>query len=576
MRNQISFTQPSQDLFLNPAQEVGMSLLRPADFVWRPVEPALIQGFAVSAHAEINHKIQAYLTVMDRHKAFSKAIEFNTVPVLLQQASFRKSFSLVNGKCLLSGASGIRLLNRYCWENEDDDFDPEDQLVAYFQQCQSLNTTASIPLWQGGHPASIAIAIECRNTFNYYHFITESLSQLAALVDAGFQGDVFFHFPNNPDKTRPFVMDFVAALFPELDGRVFLERSPKDYDLVITAFDFFCAYFQFPPDVVGSVTEFAPSDAMFRGHDAYRGSQAILSMNSFHSGLTALRKRALQAIDGKDFSYLPKRFFVGRDDRKSRKRDMSGGEKLYEMLQLFGFDYVVFESLTPLEQIAIMANADMMVSYHGAGFTNMLFAGPQAYVLELGTLQTAVFRWGDFRSLAHASGCRYVSFFADFNKPDPLTSPSFDLDGIVPVALSDGGVAEVMSFIVSIMGKLPQLSTAQSLYPLVHRLMAVREYDRAWQLLENHNHLINGHLGLCLAKADCHKHRQENHSELFALHLAYEADRERWQTLVRMIWCAKKCDKPDVITWALACLRHDFPKRYAALTKSKPWMLQLA
>ncbi len=411
-----------------------MSLLRPADFVWRPVEPALIQGFAVSAHAEINHKIQAYLTVMDRHKAFSKAIEFNTVPVLLQQASFRKSFSLVNGKCLLSGASGIRLLNRYCWENEDDDFDPEDQLVAYFQQCQSLNTTASIPLWQGGHPASIAIAIECRNTFNYYHFITESLSQLAALVDAGFQGDVFFHFPNNPDKTRPFVMDFVAALFPELDGRVFLERSPKDYDLVITAFDFFCAYFQFPPDVVGSVTEFAPSDAMFRGHDAYRGSQAILSMNSFHSGLTALRKRALQAIDGKDFSYLPKRFFVGRDDRKSRKRDMSGGEKLYEMLQLFGFDYVVFESLTPLEQIAIMANADMMVSYHGAGFTNMLFAGPQAYVLELGTLQTAVFRWGDFRSLAHASGCRYVSFFADFNKPDPLTSPSFDLDGIVPVA----------------------------------------------------------------------------------------------------------------------------------------------
>jgi hypothetical protein len=78
-----------------------------------------------------------------------------------------------------------------------------------------------------------------------------------------------------------------------------------------------------------------------------------------------------------------------------------------------------------------------------------------------------------------------------------------------------------------------------------------------------------------LAKAECHKHRDEPRSELFALHLAYEADRARWQTLVRMIWCAKKCDQPDVITWALACLRHDFPKRYATLTKAKPWMRQL-
>lgn len=575
MRNQISFNRPPQELFLNPAKDGGLSLLRPADFLWRPVEPAVIQGFASSAYPEINHKIAAYLTVMDRHKAFSKAIEFNTVPVLLEQASFRKSFSMTNGKCLLSGASGIRLLNRYCWENEEDDFDPEDQLVTYFQQCQSQNANVGIPLWSGKTPTDIAIAIECRNTFNYYHFITESLSQLAALAEAGFQGDVFFHFPNNPDKTRPFVMGFVRALFPEMADRVFLERAPKDYDFVITAFDFFCTYFQFPSETVGSVAEFAPSDAMFRGHDAYRGSQAILAMNSFHSGLTALRKRASQAIDGKDFSYLPKRFFVGRDDRKSRKRDMIGADKLFEMLQLFGFDFVVFESLTPLEQIAIMANAEMMVSCHGAGFTNMLFAGPQTYVLELGTLQTAIYRWGDFRSLAHASGCRYISFFADFNKPDPMTSPSFDVDGIVSVALSDGGIAEVMAFIVSIMGKLPNLPTADSVYTLAHRLIGVREFDRALQLLDTHPQFINAHLGLCLAKADCHKHRKEYRAELYTLHLAYEANPERWQTLVRMIWCAKSCDQPDVITWALACLRHDFPKRYASLTKSKPWMMRL-
>jgi hypothetical protein len=205
----------------------------------------------------------------------------------------------------------------------------------------------------------------------------------------------------------------------------------------------------------------------------------------------------------------------------------------------------------------------------------LLFAGPQAFVLELGTLQTARFRWGDFWSLAHASGCRYVSFFADYNKPDPLAEPSFDLDGIVPVALSDGGVAEVMSFVVAIFGKLPRLPTAQSVHSLAERLIAVKEYDRAMELLDNHAQFIKGHFGLCLAKATCHKERDEPRSELFALHLAYEADRERWQTLVTIIWCATKCNEPDVVSWALACLRQDFPKRYANLTKAKPSLLQL-
>ncbi|MGB3277891.1 MAG: hypothetical protein WBA92_01725, partial [Pseudorhodobacter sp.] len=352
MRNQISFNQPPEDLFLNPAKDSGLSLLRPAAFFWKPAEPALIQGFAISAHAEINHKITSYLNVVRRHKAFSKAVEFNTVPVLLEGASFRKSFSLAKDKCLLSGASGTRLLNRYCWENEEDDLDPEERLVSYFQQCQSQNAERSIPIWQGPVPDNVAVAIECRNTFNYYHFVTESLSQLAILADTGFEGDIFFHFPNAPEKTRPFVTAFIDALFPELKGRVFLERSPKEYDYVLTAFDFFCAYYQFPADVVGSVNAFAPSDAMFRGHDAYRGSQGILAMNSFHSSLRSLRTRAMRAIEGKDFSHLPKRFFVGRDDRLARKREIVGADKLFEMLQLFGFDYVVFENMSRLEQIA--------------------------------------------------------------------------------------------------------------------------------------------------------------------------------------------------------------------------------
>ena len=575
MRNQINFTKPPQDVFLNPAQDGGLFLLSPADYFWRSRPPALIQGFAASAYAEMNEKINGYLNVTRRHKTFSQAVEFNSVPMLLSQASFRKSFSVVRGKCLLSGASGARLLNRYIWENEDADNDPEELLVSYFQQCQSLNQNASIPLFNASPPDVLPIAIECRNTSNYYHFITESLSQLAVFADSGFRGPIYFHVPNAPDETKAFVRNFVTALFPDLVGRVRFERAAKDYELVLTTFDLSCAYYQFPPEIVGSIAQLAPSNAMFRGHEAYRGSQAVLSVNAFQSSLTALRNRGLQAIKMHDFSHLPKRFFVGCDDDQGRGRDRVGREHLCEMLQLFGFEYVVFENLSPLELVAIMANAEMMVSYHGAGFTNMIFAGAQTYVLEIGTLQTEVLRWGDSRRLAHAAGCRYISFFADFNQRDPLISPSFDIDGIVPAALSDQGVAEVTAFIVSVLGQLPDLPTPKSVQTLVDRLMAVREYGRALDLLEKHSHFVKNHVGLSLALADCHKFRDDPRLELSALRFAYEADKTRWQTLIRIIWCAKRCNLPDDISCALSRLRADFPDRYAVLTKNKSWVGQL-
>ena len=95
-------------------------------------------------------------------------------------------------------------------------------------------------------------------------------------------------------------------------------------------------------------------------------------MNAVSSALIALRRRALRAVAGGNYDHLPQRFFVGRDERQSRARHMEGEDLLFEHLQLFDFEYVVFESLAPLEQIALMARAEMMVSYHGAGFTNML------------------------------------------------------------------------------------------------------------------------------------------------------------------------------------------------------------
>jgi hypothetical protein len=576
LRNKIELNFPPDALFLNPWEDPGFRLLLEPEFIWRPMPAATIEGFAVSAHKEINKKITSFLAATKRQKVFRKAIEFGAVPVVLQRASFRKSYIMVSDRLLLSGASGTRLINRYRWDNEDADFDVEMKLELYLSECRTQNAKKELPVYSGILEPDVHFAVECRNTFNFYHFITESLPQLTLLDNLDFQGNIYFHFPNAEEKQRPFAEAFVAALFPEYEGRVFFERAPKDYDTVLTAYDFVGSHAQMPPEFLDGLADYAPEEIVRDDKLLNIRSSSVLAMNSVSSMLLALRARALSAIEGQDFSHLPKRFFVGRDTRQSRERHMAGEDFLFDHLSLFDFGYVVFENLHPLEQIALMANAEMMISYHGAGFANMLFANPQAYVIEIGTLQTAQYRWGDFWPLANASQCKYINFFADFQTEDPLSEPDFANDGIVPVAISEKAVSQIMAFVVTVLGHTPQLKSAGSLIGLARQLLQVGAGDRAVKLLEQHALLVNDDVDLCLLKADCHKQQDEPKSELLALDQAFKADPMRWQTLVRIIWCANRCDRPQVIRWALSRLKSEFPERYSVFVENHQWVRYIA
>nr|WP_238936721.1 glycosyltransferase family 61 protein [Sulfitobacter mediterraneus] len=473
---------------------------------------------------------------------------------------------------LLNGASGVRLINRFRWENEEAEIDSVDQVQTYLAGCQNENTEREIPSSLADLEPNTDVAIECRNTFNFYHFITESLSQLTVLDGHNFTGDVYFHFPNQEDKQRPFARAFVDALFPELAGRVFFERAPKEYDSVISTYDFLGGHYQAPRESVSGIGDFAPKPFVEGGGLTDVRGQAVLAMNCVSSPLIALRNRGLAAIEGQDFSYLPKRFFVGRDDRQSRARHMEGEDLLFDHLRLFDFEYVVFENLSPLEQVAIMAQAEVMISYHGAGFTNMLFANPDTYVIELGTLQTAQFRWGDFWPLANAAQCRYISFFADHNTENPLLEPNFSQDGIVPVRLGEAATAEIMAFVVTLLGHYPKLTKLAILIETATRALQAGAPEKAADLIDHHAEFLDRDAELCLIKADCHKELDEPKSELVALDLAYKADRSRWQTLVRMIWCANRCERPQVIRWALSRLERDFPERHENFVTAHNWV----
>ena len=575
VRNRIDFSLSPDELFLDPHADPGFAFLQRPDFIWRPVEPGRIYGFSASDHDSIRTKTERFIRYTRLHKTFRKAIEFKTALVELQQASFRKSYSLAADKCLLNGAAGIRLLNRYCWENETAADDPEQRLIRYFSDKQTQYRVSDFPVLRKAPPRDIDFAIECRNTFNFYHFVTETLCHLCLLSDIDFQGRVFIHFPNSEDKTRAFTSAFIEALFPELSGRVFLERTPKEYRRVLTAYSLFNSFYLLPHSVTSPLNDLAPSDEMWKGSLATRSSQAVLSMNSLDSSLIRLRARAMAALEGHYCSHLPRRFFVGRKPGAARQRTMEGEDQLVELLSAMGFATVAFEDYSPLDQIALMANAEIMVSPHGAGFTNMLFAHPDALVIELGTLQTAVHRWGDFWPLAVASGCRYVSFFADYNKSDPLTDPSFSDDGIVPVALGRRGLGEVLAFIAASIGKVPKLSRAEDVARLVQQLNRTGQIEQANAVLRQHQHLQADSAKLAIAQAELHKAMGEGNAELKALTDAWHADPTRWQTLVQIIWCARKVSKSEVLVWAVQLLADEFPDRCLDLVKDRDWLKDL-
>jgi hypothetical protein len=575
VRNHIDFSLDPEELFLDPVSDKGLSFLGQPPFLWRPRDPALIEGFSVSGHEDMRTRTERFLRHTRQHKTFRKVIEFVSLPVVMTDVSFRKSHALAGGKCVLNGASGFRLLNRYCWENELDRVDPEERLVSYFEARQQANRGARLPGWPGGFPEDLDFAIECRNTFNYFHFLTETLCQLCVLDDLPFRGRVFIHFPNAPEKTRSFTRSFVTALFPELKGRVFLERAPKDYDRVLSSYNFINSYYHLPVEEMGTVDAHAPSDEMWKGPRATRSSQGVLSMNSIDSSLVRLRARALAAIEGLDFSHLPRRFYVGRKADQSRRRDLAGEEALVGLLSAFGFAHIAFEDFTPLEQIALMARAEVMISAHGAGFTNMLFARPGALVIEIGTLQTAVHRWGDFWPLANVSGCRYVTFFADYNKDDPLTDPKFGNDGIVAPALTGYGLGHLMAFVAASLGHPPRLDRQEDVARLASQLLRTGQPNAAAALLDRHADLGLVSVDLCLSRADLHKARGEWNGELMALMAAWDADPARWQTLVQIIWCAKKVDNLKVQTWAVQLLADQFPDRCAEVVRDRAWLRAL-
>ena len=107
---------------------------------------------------------------------------------------------------------------------------------------------------------------------------------------------------------------------------------------------------------------------------------------------------------------LPNRIYLTR--KNSWARSVENENELLPILEKYGIEVIAFDDLSFWDQIVIMNNAEMFISIHGAGFSNMLFMKDGTAVLELVNQSYADLEYKfPFWKLANACNLKYFVQF---------------------------------------------------------------------------------------------------------------------------------------------------------------------
>jgi tetratricopeptide (TPR) repeat protein len=77
----------------------------------------------------------------------------------------------------------------------------------------------------------------------------------------------------------------------------------------------------------------------------------------------------------------PTRLYISRSDTTTRR--VINEAAIVTLLEPFGFQCVTLESLSVREQAALLATAEVVISPHGGGLTNLVFCRPGTIVIEI-------------------------------------------------------------------------------------------------------------------------------------------------------------------------------------------------
>lgn len=413
------------DTFHMPSMHAGLSYLPPRPgWVIRPAGSARIGLHAASDRDELRETQQAHID-SQRQRLPGTVMEVNTCPVVLERVEYAESVAAIDGRFLLNGAAGDRLRTWFDLQNATPRV--QDRLAFALRQ-GTFGGPVKPPVWHGDS-RNLPIALELRNGFNYYHFTFETLAALTHFADDDSGQPIHLHM--RKPELRDFIPAFIAALFPALAPRVQFHHTPCRYPAVRSVYNHRHYLYQVHDARLDKVTA-GPAHAAWREIRSDQLARRVAIQATFDRSQRLLRDHALRMVPPHRVSAMPRLIWLGRTEGgAARQRALTGAEPLLEGLRARGFETVLFEHLPPLEQIAAMQAADIVVAPHGAGLANMLYARPDSLVIEIGNSQTQLYRWGDFLAGAHAARCAYDTVFCDLSGAEGTGIPQTVRDGML-------------------------------------------------------------------------------------------------------------------------------------------------
>lgn len=182
---------------------------------------------------------------------------------------------------------------------------------------------------------------------NYYHWMVDVLPRLALLQQAGWQGAKIDRFWVNYNGSS-FQQETLKALGIPLEKVISCDQQPH----------------------LEATQLLVPS---FAGHLGWLEPWA----------LDFLRENFLPLAEPATGKPYPDRIYISRN--RANHRRVLNEDALVAYLESIGFVTVELEEMPLVEQVALFAQAQVIVAPHGGGLTNLVFCQPETTVIELFT-----------------------------------------------------------------------------------------------------------------------------------------------------------------------------------------------
>ncbi|TRW95939.1 glycosyltransferase family 61 protein [Paracoccus sp. M683] len=429
------------EAFLVPGLHPGVTFVGQPTWLWRETPRNPIQVINCAEDADD----QAFVTrdlARTVEQLGETLIEFNSVAALLAQPGFERGLVTVGGRYLLSGSAGLRARTKYYLADKSRHRD-----MARFLFAGTREQPGKALSWTADIPDGVDICLDCRNFTNYYHFMVEVMTALHSIQNVAAGRKIRIHSPNPKVTANSFAMRLIAEYFPDIMDSVEIvnDINQVSYDACLFPFLTDHLYYLLASDIWGQTDGHDFLQPFFQKDPASLTGFNQMRFHKMDGRLVALRQHML-AVAGPDGAGLPRKVLVDRkpDDRGARTPDRWAD--MTRELMAAGFERVFFEELPLKQQVQLVNNAETVVAVHGAGVTNMMFAGQRTRFIEIGNRETLGGRLAAFAQLAQASRCDYRLVVADQAAPEYTSTGRKQLSRI---RLTDRSIAAVLAAALS-------------------------------------------------------------------------------------------------------------------------------